>query len=391
MNMMLRSREAPTNARVGVRATMLGLRGFPNVQGGVERHVENLARELTSLGCNVEAVMRSPYVSKNAARSWRGVTLSRIWSPRIKGLEPFVHTFLGVLRAAWTRPDILHIHGIGPAFFTPLARLFGLTVVVTHHMANYENEKWNGFARTILRLGERAGMVLSQGRIAVSPSLAERMRRAYGVNIQAIPNGIDPPTAVQSPPILQSFGLTPRRYLLTVARIDQQKRPLDLIAAFAKLRRPDWKLVLVGGADYRSDYARAVEDAARATPGVVMLGVRSGAELTALYAGAGAFVLPSSHEGQPIAVLEALSYGCAAVLSDIPSHREIQSAEARYFPVGDIMALADQLDAACRHAPERIPDEAERARIIGVHNWRRIAEDTLAVYEAALRRSASAG
>jgi glycosyltransferase involved in cell wall biosynthesis len=391
MNMMLRSQPASGDSQAGVRVTMLGLRGFPNVQGGVERHVENLARELSGLGCNVEAILRSPYVSKNADRNWQGIKLSRVWSPRIKGVEPFVHTFLGVLRAAWTRPDILHIHGIGPAFFTPLGRMLGLNVVVTHHMANYENEKWNGFARAILRLGERAGMVLSQGRIAVSPSLAERMRRTYNVGIRAIPNGIDPPLRVQSPPILQSFGLTPRRYLLTVARIDQQKRQLDLIAAFAQLGRPDWKLVLVGGADYRSDYARAVEEAARSTRGVVMLGVRSGAELAALYTSAGAFVLPSSHEGQPIAVLEALSYGCAVVLSDIPAHRELRAAGARYFLPGDVEALRDQLNAACKEAPERAPDEAERARIIRAHNWRRIAEETLAVYEAALRRSASAG
>jgi len=40
---------------------------------------------------------------------------------------------------------------------------------------------------------------------------------------------------------------------------------------------------------------------------------------------AGVFVLPSSHEGQPIAVLEALSYGCPAILSDIPAHRVIGS------------------------------------------------------------------
>jgi glycosyltransferase involved in cell wall biosynthesis len=391
MNMMLRSQRALGESHAGVRVTMLGLRGFPNVQGGVERHVENLARELNGLGCNVEAILRSPYVSKNADRNWQGIKLSRVWSPRIKGLEPFVHTFLGVLRAAWTRPDILHIHGIGPAFFTPLGRMLGLNVVVTHHMANYENEKWNAFARAILKLGERAGMVLSQGRIAVSPSLAERMRRTYNVSIRAIPNGIDPPLRVQTSSILQSFGLTPHRYLLTVARIDQQKRQLDLIAAFARLGQPDWKLVLVGGADYRSDYARAVEDAARSTPGVIMLGIRSGAELAALYTSAGAFVLPSSHEGQPIAVLEALSYGCAVVLSDIPAHREIRAAGARYFLPGDISALRDQLNATCGHAPGRTLDEPERARIIRTHNWRRIAEETLAVYEAALRKSASAG
>jgi hypothetical protein len=45
-----------------LRVTMLGLRGFPDVQGGVEHHVQHLACALANLGCDVEAVMRSPYV-----------------------------------------------------------------------------------------------------------------------------------------------------------------------------------------------------------------------------------------------------------------------------------------------------------------------------------------
>lgn len=387
MNMVSRSREMTDNARPALRVTMLGLRGFPNVQGGVERHVENLSRELAHLGCSIEAIVRSPYVGKKADQEWQGIRLRRLWSPRAKGIEPFVHTFLGVLRAAWTRPDILHIHGIGPAFFAPLGRMLGLNVVVTHHMANYENEKWNGFARSILRFGEWAGMRLSRGRIAVSPSLAEHMSRSYGVNVRAIPNGIDPPLRIDPNEILQSFGLAPGRYFLTVARIDQQKRQHDLIAAFAQLGQTGWKLALVGGADYRSEYAHAVEEAARATPGVVMLGVQSGKSLAALYAGAGAFVLPSSHEGQPIAVLEALSYGCRAVLSDIAPHREIGANGARYFAAGDVQALTDQLRATLRDDGEPRLKPAEQARIMRAHNWVRIAESTLEVYWAALRKS----
>ena len=65
MNMVSRSRQIAADALPGLRVTMLGLRGFPNVQGGVERHVENLSRELSHLGCSVEAIVRSPYVSKN--------------------------------------------------------------------------------------------------------------------------------------------------------------------------------------------------------------------------------------------------------------------------------------------------------------------------------------
>jgi glycosyltransferase involved in cell wall biosynthesis len=389
MNMVWRSRQMASDAQPTVRVTMLGLRGFPNVQGGVERHVENLARELARLGCSVEAIMRSPYVAKSSEPHWQGIRLCRVWSPRVKGLEPFVHTFLGVLRAAWSRPDILHIHGIGPAFFTPLGRMLGLNVVVTHHMANYENEKWNGFAKVILRFGERAGMRLSQGRIAVSPSLAERMAKTYRVSVCAIPNGIDPPLSIQPDSFLQSFGLTRGLYFLTVARIDEQKRQLDAIAAFAQLERSDWKLVLVGGADYRSDYARVVEAAARSTPGVIMLGVQTGKALAALYAGAGAFVLPSSHEGQPIAVLEALSYGCPVILSDILPHREIGASGARYFAPGDTRRLAAQLGAACQGDGKRRSNEAEQARILRAHNWARIAQSTLEVYRAALRKPAA--
>jgi glycosyltransferase involved in cell wall biosynthesis len=390
MNMVSRSRQIATDAQPGLRVTMLGLRGFPNVQGGVERHVEHLSRELTHLGCSVEAIVRSPYVGRSAPRQWQGIRLRRLWSPRAKGIEPFVHTFLGVLHAAWRRPDILHIHGIGPAFFTPLGRMLGLNVVVTHHMANYENEKWNGFARSILRFGERAGMRLSQGRIAVSPSLAECMSKSYRVNVRTIPNGIDPPLRIQPDEILQSFGLVAGKYFLTVARIDEQKRQRDLIAAFAQLGQTGWKLVLVGGADYRSGYARVVEEAARSTPGVVMLGVQSGKSLAALYAGAGAFVLPSSHEGQPIAVLEALSYGCRVVLSDIAAHREIGASGARYFAPGKVEVLAAQLSATLQDDGEPRLSEAEQARIMRAHDWARIAESTLEVYRAALRESTPA-
>ncbi len=383
MSLITQYSRAAVSSRPGLHVMMLGLRGFPNVQGGVEKHVENLGRELTVLGCKVEAIVRTPYVGKDAPREWHGVRLRRLWSPRIKGVEPFVHTFLGVMRAAWTRPDVLHIHGIGPALFTPLCRILGLHVVVTHHMANYDNEKWNAFERKVLRFGEWAAMVLSHARISVSPSLAEEMRREYNVSIQPIPNGIDPPARQQSSAILDSFALIPRKYFLMVARIDQQKRQLDLIAAFARLGSMDWKLALVGGADHKSAYSHAVAEAARATSGVVMLGQRTGTELAAMYANAGAFVLPSSHEGQPIAMLEALSYGCPVVLSDIPPHREVRTSIGRYFTPGDVDGLAAQLRAMCATDGTARLDENERARILREHNWRRIAEKTLAVYDEA--------
>jgi glycosyltransferase involved in cell wall biosynthesis len=140
MNMQLREPKvfAPQAFAPGtkpLRIVMLGLRGFPDVQGGVERHVEHLSRRLVELGCEVEAIVRSPYMPKDCPPSWHGVKLHPVWSPRVTGVEALVHSFLGVFHAARMKPDILHIHSIGPALFAPLARALGLRVVVTHHVS----------------------------------------------------------------------------------------------------------------------------------------------------------------------------------------------------------------------------------------------------------------
>jgi glycosyltransferase involved in cell wall biosynthesis len=373
-----------------LRVTMLGIRGFPNVQGGAENHAHHLAAGLVELGCAVEVIARSPYIPKGSGRTVDGIKVVRLWSPRVKGIEAFLHTFLGVLRAAVTRPDILHIHSVGPALFTPLARALGLRVVVTHHLANYEAKKWGPIARSILRLGERAGMRYANGRIAVSAGLASRMTRTYGVPVIAIPNGIGAPRRLEATAVLSGFGLEPRRYILTVARIDEQKRQLDLINAFARLGATGWKLAIVGDSDYSSEYARAVARTAAETPGVVLLGYQSGDALAELYTHAGLFVLPSSHEGQPIAALEAISYRCPVILSDIPAHREIATSSAELVRVGDVATLAKRLKVRCAAMASRDPGLIEHQGFIRNHDWRQIAERTLDVYLSALSQPAKA-
>jgi glycosyltransferase involved in cell wall biosynthesis len=375
-----------TRSQRPLRVTMLGIRGFPNVQGGAENHAEHLAIGLVELGCEIEVIVRSPYVPKGTGHPVRGIKLARAWSPRRTGVEAFVHTLLGVLRAACTRPDLLHIHSVGPALFTPLARFFGLRVVVTHHLPNYEAKKWGPLARAILRLGERAGMLFANGRIAVSAGLAGRMKRTYGVPVAIIPNGIAAPRQPQSVELLHAFGLEPRRYILTVARIDEQKRQLDLIDAFGRLGESGWKLAIVGDSDYATEYARLVRQAAAQTPGVVLLGYQTSEALAELYTNAGFFVLPSSHEGQPIAALEAISYRCPTVLSDIPAHREIGTSVTQFVRVGDVAALARSLRAKSAAAAYRDPGVIEHQYFMKDHDWQEIAARTLGVYISALSK-----
>ena len=107
---------------------VLGTRGFPNVQGGVETHCENLYPRLAGLGCDVTVITRRPYAAPGVT-SYRGVRLVPLDCPRNKFLEAIVHTFKGVLLARKMGCDILHIHAVGPSLFVPLARLLGLKLI----------------------------------------------------------------------------------------------------------------------------------------------------------------------------------------------------------------------------------------------------------------------
>jgi len=357
---------------------VLGVRGMPNVQGGVETHAERLYEQLAGMGCSIDVIVRSPFVTPEH-KTLGTIRLHRIWAPRQAGLEAFVHSFLGVLYAAVKRPDILHIHAIGPAIVTPLARLLGLRVVVTHHGPDYDRDKWGMVARWVLQTGERVGMQRSHARIVISKVIADLVRNKYRVESDLIPNGVIPPVVRGGDDHVRELGLEPGKYVLQVSRLVPEKRQTDLIAAFELAQPAGWKLAVVGGLD-GSAYGKEVQQLAARSDKVVLAGFRNGQALEQLYANAGLFVLPSSHEGLPIAMLEALSYGLRVVASDIPANLEVGLDAANYFRMGDIESLAERLRQFTT-AVQPAEDRARLKELVRVrYDWRTIAASTLAVY-----------
>lgn len=362
---------------------VLGLRGFPDIQGGVEAHAEKLYPLLARRGCAVEVLVRSPYWPTNRSNEWEGVRFRRLWAPHATGIEAFLHSLLGVFYAGLKRPDVLHIHAIGPAIVTPIARFLGLRVVVTHHGPDYDREKWSSFARWILRMGESLGMRFANQRIVISKVIANLVKDKYRLDSRLIPNGVAVPPLPESTGSLQEHGLTPGRYVLCVSRFVPEKRQIDLIKAFAMARLEDWKLVLVGAIDVPDDYIAQVRELAKNTPGVVLTGFQSGLALRELYGHAGIFVLPSSHEGLPIALLEALSYGLPALASDIAANLEIGLQDEQYFPLGDISSLAKSLSCLGQATIDTAEREKRREWVRKKYDWESIADATLVAYKDA--------
>lgn len=358
---------------------IFGFRGFPDVQGGIETHVENLAPQLVQMGHRVTACVRSPYVGKQC-KEWKGVQLLRLWTVRNAYLETLLHSLICALVAGVRRPEVVHIHGIGPALVAPLLRMFGLRVVVTHHGEDYNREKWGWAARTLLRLGEALGMRFAHQRIVISRNIEKLVIGKYGKPCEIIPNGVVFADMPRETDKVVELGLEPGRYIVTVGRLVPEKRQLDLLRAFARAGLSGWKLAIVGRIDHKNKYADCLSSEAALADNVVMAGFQTGDSLRQLYAHAGLFVLPSSHEGLPIALLEALSYGLPVLVSDIPSNMEVVSDTARVFRMGSVAELSAKLRALTDLSLSASGREAIRLNCARRYNWTEIAQKTSAAY-----------
>jgi glycosyltransferase involved in cell wall biosynthesis len=379
--------EMKYNQGAGPKILALGLRGMPNVPGGVEVHASELYPRLSAMGAKVTVLGRAPYRPDNSPASWKGVAVRWLWSPRVQGVEALVHTVLGVLYAAVRRPDVVHIHAVGPWLAVPLAKLLRLKVVVTHHGQDYLREKWNAPARAVLRVGERLGMTFADERIVISRGILELARSKYHRDASLIPNGVGELLPLTAQEQVAKYGLTAHRYIIQVSRLVPEKRQLDLIAAFNAAQLPGWKLLLVGGAQGSQGYADQVRQQCAGNDAIVSTGFLPPPEVHGLLSSAGMFVLPSSHEGLPISLLEAMKLGTPVLASDIPANLEVGLDQSSYFGVGDVQTLASRLRELAAVTPEVRALMGQRLRnLCERYDWDTIAEATFKVLARASGR-----
>jgi len=278
-----------------MKVFVVGIRGFPGIQGGAEKACEQLYSRLIKFGLDITVFARLSYFSqKRKAFKWKEINFFYLPSPKKSGWETFVHSFLSSLLCVIKRPDLVHFHNMGPSFFLPLVRLFGIKTVVTLHSINYHHQKWGRLAKFILKVGELCAVKFANKVVVVANFIREFLKNKYRrKDLIVISNGVDIHSKISSGEALHRYNLLPQSYILCVSRLSPEKGVYDLIKAYKGIGTLSCKLVIVGNADIDTEYSQKIKQEAEQDERIVLTGVLVGKPLEELYSNAGLFVLPS--------------------------------------------------------------------------------------------------
>lgn len=309
--------------------------------GGDATAVDALARTQRRRGHDVDVVAyRGPGIAEDEHTHLVGepqtpddldrITLGRFFAMR--ALEQW-----GRRRLPALKPEVIHAHAVDVGL--PLARAarpLGIPVVLTCHGVWFPTKSRYSLSgrleRSMIRKGRYAAVTSVD-----AASVAALQGAGYAAAIE-IPNGVD----------LDEFRAPPSRdgpfRFLFVGRHVPQKGIEILLKAAAMLRERgtrDFGLDLAGQGPL-TDSLKVETRALGLADTVQFLGPLPRPDLLAAYRRAHAFVLPSRHEGFPIAILEAWASGLPVLATSVGGIPEVcNSQNAILAPPEDPAALAD--------------------------------------------------
>jgi glycosyltransferase involved in cell wall biosynthesis len=260
--------------------------------------------------------------------------------------------------------------------------------VATIHRLDWATEKWGALARKCLQLGERVAARLPHETIVVSKGLRQYVKEKHGRETHHISHGIELPEVVTPDVITQKYGLKGNDYILFMGRLSPEKRVDWVIQAFKNIRIPavysrGVKLVIAGGTSATDDYVSRLHQDGSGNDRILFTGYVTGKEKAELLSNALVFVMPSSLEGYPIALLEGKSYGRCCLVSDILPHQEAleDGNDGRMFDQHNFEAFSAALQDLLNH-PETIREIGAKARrfMEGQPGWVDVARETEHVY-----------
>ena len=369
---------------------------YPHL-GGVESHVQGLARELAARGHEVTVVTARHTPSAPARESVDGFDIIRVKPRMIVLRTPIAPRIRSVLRDL--PADVIHAHLPPPLsahYAADASEQRGRPLVITYHCDVEIPSILGSFIETIYRRSLGASTLARASKVIVTTkTYAATSRAVWRHNPVVIPNAVDVHRfgpEVDGRSVRARLKIPPDRpVVLLVGRIVPHKGVEHFVEAARYL--PGVQL-LVAGEGSSLETMEALARSLAVEGRVRFLGRVSQENLPRVYAACDVFVLPSVSrlEAFGIVALEAMATGKPVVVADIPGVREVIE-DGREGLLADPVNPRDLADKIQRLVAD--PDlRAEmgrrgREKVLAAFTTETVTDQVLGVYKDVLDHAAA--
>lgn len=261
---------------------------------------------VSRLGHSSDNVSVDPVYLRSLDSSFRNLAVPNVM------LKDALSIFNAVKRS---RPDAIVCFYVSHAY--PLAVLkrifkFRLCVYAVGSDINLENDLLHRLVRNFT-FGN-CELIFS-----VSRKIKNKIEEDTGHSVIVIPSSADLSffrPLFSRAELRKKWGITPKKVILTVCRLDRNKGVDVLMRAFRRIDKTDVGLLIVGDGPERESL-KQLSDVLGISEQVKFLGFRNRTELLELYNLADLFVLASYSEGLPRVLIEAMGCGCIPLVTNV--------------------------------------------------------------------------
>ncbi|HBA83712.1 MAG TPA: glycosyl transferase family 1 [Verrucomicrobia bacterium] len=284
--------------------------------------------EVESLGHVV--MEEGPYLLEWMDHPWRDVAAAGDWLLRLESRY---------------RPDIVHLNGYVHAHLS-----WSVPVLVVAHSCVFSwwlavKRQWPPSERNVYREQVMKGLAAADRVVAPSQAMRAALFECYGPlsSSQVIYNGR--PSGDFMPQPKESF-------VFSMGRVWDEAKNIRLLMR-AAAERPFPCVIAGDAADWH--------DRPESWPATRLVGHQSSAQVKNWLSRAAIYALPARYEPFGLSILEAALSGCAPIVGDIPSLREIWGDAATYVDPDDAVQLASLVCSLLANPAAR-EIQARRAR-----------------------------
>jgi 1,2-diacylglycerol 3-alpha-glucosyltransferase len=354
---------------------------YPPSTGGMERFVAQLTTKLRSRGVHVKVITGNHFGSNGYEEDvvHLNTRLVVIGNPVIPSL---------ISELTSDDYDIMHAHDEHAltSNIAAFSKTLKGTPFVMHCHGSFSGGSlaWRIFVQAYMASLCSYTLSKADATVALSPSEAKYLTKYKAKNIRIVPNAVDPQeldTNADPDLFLSKYGLKNKKIALFVGRLIPLKGVMYVpsLAQRFSSTHPDLVFVIIGDGPLRQKLTQEIR--AKGLKNVLVTGKVDPQTLSSAYEASNFVLVPSTAEGMPSVVLEALLFRKPVVVSDLPNIRDYFEGVCRFIQTGDSHSMAEAVRSLLEKPPSEVELEDARQMVLTRFRWTKVVDQILETYQ----------